>query len=134
MKHRLMDLLACPVDKFWPLKLEIEEDSEEEEDLSLPVENSQTGVICNFYCNFKQFYLVEINKDGEELVKSKNSIGKQVTLDDCQECFKIEIQKGQILCSEDNTHIYDIKEGIPVMLTQQQIEEIYGKKYKRHKK
>lgn len=128
-----MDLLACPVDKSWPLKLEIFEDSEDKEEFPLPLENSQTGVICNYFCNFKQYTLVDLNEDGEEIVKSKDDISKNVTLDDCQECFKIEIEKGQLYCSADNTHTYEIKEGIPVMLTQQQIEEIYGKKYRKRK-
>ncbi|MHA1303670.1 MAG: Trm112 family protein, partial [Candidatus Heimdallarchaeaceae archaeon] len=39
MKHRLMDLLACPVEKGWPLKLEILKESKEKEELDIPLVN-----------------------------------------------------------------------------------------------
>ena len=128
MKYRLMDLLACPLDKDWPLKLEIIEQEKETEPISPPNVNTKTGVVCNFYCYFKKFYLVSVNDEGVEVEKPLDSISKNVTVEDCKECFPIEIQKGRLACSKEKSHIYEIKEGIPVMLTSEQLEEIYGKK------
>jgi uncharacterized protein YbaR (Trm112 family) len=129
MKHRLMDLLACPIDKSWPLKIEIEEEEIESETIPIPLENAQTNVICNYFCNFKQYFLVNINEDSSEIVKNIEEIKGNVTINDCKECFQIEIQKGKIYCSKDEAnHVYNIKEGIPIMLTSEQIEELYGRK------
>ena len=129
MKHRLMDLLACPIDKSWPLELEIIEEERNQEDIPIPIANKNTNVICGFYCNFKKFVLVELSEDGDEITKSKEDIGKQVTLEDCKNCFQIEIQSGKLYCSEAKyKHVYEIKEGIPIMLSQDQIEELYGRK------
>lgn len=128
MKHRLMDLLACPLDKGWPLKLEIKEETIEDEIVSLPAENQKTKVICNFYCNYKQFMLISINGDEIEKVKPLTLIKKHVTLKDCEECFQIEIVSGTLNCPTDENHKYRIKEGIPIMLSPEQIKEIYGKK------
>jgi uncharacterized protein YbaR (Trm112 family) len=126
-----MDLLACPIDKSWPLRMAIDEEKIELETIPVPLENAQTEVICNYFCNFKQYTLVVINEDGSEVVKNKDEIKKNVTLEDCKECFQIEIQKGRIYCSENEAnHIYNIKEGIPIMLTSEQIEELYGRKKK----
>ena len=127
MKHRLMDLLACPLDKKWPLKLEIIEEEKETEEIPLPAENPQTKVICNYFCNFKNILLVNTKEDGSEEVKTSEEIAKTVSLSDCKECFQIEIQKGILHCPDENkSHSYNIKEGIPIMLTPEQIKEIYG--------
>ena len=75
--------------------------------------------------------LVTVNDEGEEITKSLQAIGEQVSLEDCKQCFQIDIQKGKILCNEDSNHVYEIKEGIPVMLSKEKIEEIYGKRKKR---
>jgi uncharacterized protein YbaR (Trm112 family) len=125
-----MDLLACPVDKSWPLKLETTEEETISEEIPLPMPNEQTQVICNYYCNFKQFQLVETSDNGDEEVISIEEIKKNVTLKDCKKCFQIEIISGKIFCSADEDHQYDIKESIPVMLTEQQLKEIYGRKRK----
>lgn len=130
MKHRLMDLLACPIDKSWPLKLEITEEVKTLEKISIPLQNEQTEVVCNYYCNFLQIQLVEISDNGEERIKEIDEIKKHVSLKDCQECFKIEIQSGKLFCLHDENHQFDIKESIPVMLTEQQLKEIYGRKRK----
>ena len=128
MKYRLMDLLACPLDKDWPLKLEIIEQTKDKEHLSPPNANSKTGVVCNFYCHFKNFFLINTDDKGIEEEKPLELISQNVNFKDCKECFQIEIQKGRIICTREHSHIYEIKEGIPVMLTSEQIEEIYGKK------
>lgn len=128
MKYRLMDLLACPLDKDWPLKLEIIEKEKEAENISIPNVNTKTKVVCNFYCAYKEFFLVEIQDDNTEIEKSVDLISETVTVADCKECFQIEIQKGSLFCSKNSSHKYEIKEGIPVMLTSEQIKEIYGKK------
>ncbi|MFW9852727.1 MAG: Trm112 family protein [Candidatus Thorarchaeota archaeon] len=128
MKYRLMDLLACPVDKAWPLKLEIEEKEEESEKIPIPIENSLTNVVCSYYCDYKKYYLVNIKEDSTEEVKEIDEIEKNVSKRDCEKCFQIEITKGKLYCSENDEHVYDIKEGIPVMLTPNQIKELYGDK------
>jgi len=134
MKHRLMDLLACPIDKSWPLKLEITQEVKEDETISLPLENPNTGVICGFFCNFKQFMLVTVDDKGEEKPKTVEQIKENVNLDDCKQCFQIDIQIGKIFCNEDKNHEYEIKEGIPVMLSKEKIAEIYGKRRNKNKK
>ena len=124
-----MDLLACPLEKAWPLELEILEEEIESETIPIPKENQQTGVICNYYCNYKHYYLVAT--DGEvETVKSIQEIKENVTLDDCKECFQIEIVKGKLTCNQEAKHTYDVEDGIPIMLTPEQIREIYGKRKK----
>lgn len=128
MKHRLMDLLACPIDKSWPLKLEITEEVKENENITLPLENPNTGVICGFFCNFKQFFLVSINENGEEVTKPKNLIKEKVNLDDCYQCFQVDIHSGSLFCNKEKNHVYEIKEGIPIMLSKEKIKEIYGKR------
>ena len=134
MKHRLMDLLACPIDKSWPLKLEIKQEVIEEEEISLPLENPNTGVICGFFCNFKHYMLINVDDKGNEVTKPLVEIQKNVTLEDCKQCFQIDIQTGKIYCNENSTHEYEIKEGIPVMLSKEKIQEIYGKRRNKNKK
>ncbi len=129
-----MDLLACPIDKSWPLKLEISEEVKEIDTISLPLENPNTGVVCGFYCNFKQYSLVIVNDADEEENKSIKEIKENVKLEDCQKCFQIDIQSGKLHCNMDKSHEYEIKEGIPVMLSKEKIEEIYGKRKSKSKK
>jgi len=121
-----MDLLACPIDKAWPLKLEIEEQEEEQTQIPVPLENQHTHVICSYYCEYKKYFLVDIKEDLTEEVKTIDEINKHVSKKDCVNCFQIEIKKGKLYCTENKEHVYDIKEGIPVMLTPQQIKELYG--------
>jgi uncharacterized protein YbaR (Trm112 family) len=123
-----MDLLACPVDKAWPLKLEIEEQEKEPEKIPVPMINPLTSVVCSYYCGYKKYFLVNIKKDLTEEVKAIEEIEKYVSRKDCENCFQLEIMKGELFCSENKKHAYDIKEGIPVMLTPQQIKELYGDK------
>ena len=123
-----MDLLACPIDKDWPLKLEIIEQENEIEEVSIPHLNSKTNVVCNFYCAFKNFLLVEEKNGKGEVEKHVDIINATITEVDCKKCFQIEIIKGRLYCKRNDTHKYEIKEGIPVMLTEEQIKEIYGKK------
>ena len=60
MKYRLMDLLACPSDKSWPLKLEVIEETMEEEVIKLPSENPDTGVICGFIAILNNSCLLQL--------------------------------------------------------------------------
>ncbi len=125
MKQRLMDILACPIDKAWPLKLTIKEESLEN-DIQIPEKNNETKVICRYYCNYKNYFLVE--KD-HETAKSFEEIKKNVTVEDCRKCFSHEIIAGEIICPNNkNEHRYEIKESIPIMLSPSQKKEIYGKK------
>ena len=129
MKHRLLDLLACPVEKAWPLKLEVVEEIKISDLVKIPEASKKTQVVCNYYCNLKKFYLVELKENGSEIVKDLEDIKREVTIEDCKQCFQLEINKGKLICKDDpDKHIYEIKEGIPVMLSKEQIADLYGKK------
>ncbi len=131
MKHRLMDLLACPIDKSWPVKLKIEKETCEEKENLIPKANESTGVVCRYYCNFKNFFLVINDENEEEKAKEKKVIADTVTIEDCKKCFQIEIIEGTITCVKNpDEHYFEIKESIPVMLTTKQKEEIFGKRRK----
>lgn len=120
MKYRILDLLACPVDKSWPLELEIHEEITEKEKITPPKENPETGVVCAYYCHYKKIMLVEKDKDGNEIPKKKEEIEKVVKISDCEQCFQQEIISGNLICTNDTTHKYEIKDGIPIMLTLEQ--------------
>ncbi|MHA1116286.1 MAG: Trm112 family protein [Candidatus Heimdallarchaeaceae archaeon] len=127
MKHRLLDLLACPVEKGWPLKLKIQNEEPEEEELDIPVVCDETQVVCKYYCNFKNYLLV-VDSGSEERFKPIDEIKKHVTVEDCKNCFQVDITQGLLYCPVDEEHVYKIKDGIPIMLTKEQIDEIYGGK------
>ncbi len=94
MKYRLMDLLACPYCKLFPLKLIIFEKKyygEREIDIKkIP--------FCEKYCSF-------YNKDVEVL-----SIKP-----DCKECIKYEIISAMLICEKCNRW-YPVIEEIPILL------------------
>ena len=92
----------------------------------MPTANEKTGVICQYYCAYKKFFFVTNPNSDSEVTKSLEEISKHVTLNDCKECFKIEIITGKLLCKANKEHNYEIKEGIPIMLTKEQKKELYG--------
>jgi len=126
VKYRLLDLLACPEDKSWPLELEITEKEIESEELSLPHPNEKTEVICQYYCSFKKYFLVKNPNTDAETSKPIEEIRRNITIEDCKRCFKIEIISGKLYCNKSKEHEYEIKEGIPIMLSKEQKKELYG--------
>jgi len=92
LKFRLMDLLACPMCKKFPLKLIIFKMEDREKPKSLPSK-------CPLFCVFKGGWVKDINPSDEE----------------CLECFSKEVVEGLIIC-EDCYRWYPIIDEIPHML------------------
>ena len=128
MKLRLMDLLACPYDKSWPLAITVFEKNKVDKEVQLPLPNKHTGVICEFYCHYKEEFLVEIGENEEEKKKTMESVQKLVTIEDCQDCHKIELVSAIFHCKQCNRH-YPLIEEIPELLP----DEIRGDEYSREK-
>lgn len=118
MKLRLLDILACPIDKTWPLKIHIFEEREIT-DPKIPQADEITKVVCKYYCGKNDLVLsneISDTADGsaKTLVATKEA-GKVSYEKDCKECFSKEIISGIIKCSECDTY-YPIIEEIPMML------------------
>ena len=96
MKFRLMDLLACPMCKKFPLKLLVFKVEDREKPKSLPSK-------CPLYCAFKGGWVKDVNPSDEE----------------CLECFSKEIVEGLIIC-EECFRWYPIIDEIPHMLPDDQ--------------
>jgi len=93
MKYRLLDVLACPICKNFPLKLIVFK--EESNKLERKVEK----VECELYCGLKESYISKIN----------------LTVEDCEACLKKSIVDGLLIC-EKCKRWYPIVEEIPQML------------------
>jgi len=90
MKYRLVDVLACPICKNFPLVLYVFSEVKREV-------KEQTKWRCELYCGLNQKYIKELN----ELR--------------CEECFKLEIVEGLLYCKNCGRW-YPIIEEIPHML------------------
>ncbi|EWG07350.1 MAG: hypothetical protein ASUL_05141 [Candidatus Aramenus sulfurataquae] len=92
MKYRLMDLLACPMCKKFPLELyafevrEVERNTDEKKPL------------CELYCAYKGSYIKELQQPPP-----------------CDECFRKEIVEGLLFCTSCKRW-YPIIDEIPRML------------------
>ncbi len=93
MKYRLMDLLACPMCKHFPLKLIVIEE-EDYPERSLP----GTPPLCELYCGYRGKYLKKLKESPP-----------------CQECIKKEVRTGVLYCKKCGRW-YPIIDGIPHML------------------
>ncbi len=91
MKYRLLDLLACPICKHFPLELIVIERKVYERKLE------QEKPFCELYCG----YLVKYIKDIKEYP--------------CDECIKYEVVTGVLYCTKCNRW-YPIIDEIPRML------------------
>ena len=112
MKLRLLDVLVCPDNKEWPLKVHIFEEREIEEPF-LPKEDKNTKVVCTLYCPKKQIKLTK-DSDNEEVIVTKDA-SKIKYETDCKECLSSEIVAGLIVCP-DCKAVYPIIDEIPMML------------------
>lgn len=94
MKYRLMDLLACPYDKTFPLELRILEVRKyEERTLSFKKKPA-----CELFCAFKGRKVEELQGDPG-----------------CDECIKFEVAEGVLRCPTCNRW-YPIIDEIPILL------------------
>ncbi|MEM1521807.1 MAG: Trm112 family protein [Thermofilaceae archaeon] len=94
MKYRLMDLLACPYDKTFPLELHVFEIRKYEE-RSVSFKKKPA---CELYCAFK----------GKKVEELQGDPG-------CDQCIKYEIAEGVLRCSVCSRW-YPIIDEIPILL------------------
>ena len=112
MKLRLLDILVCPYDKEWPLKVHIF-GQQEIKDIKIPMQNEITKVVCRFYCAKKDIKLISEDKDGKVTLLEQ---AKEISYDnDCKDCLSQEINAGMIECSNCKS-FYPIIDDIPMML------------------
>ncbi|NPA04942.1 MAG: Trm112 family protein [Crenarchaeota archaeon] len=107
MKHRFMDIAACPMCKHFPLELyviETKEYPEREEQIKRLLEKYKPP-LCEIYCYKLQ---TPIGKKIEELQK-------EGVTPPCDECLKIEVVTGVIYCPNCGRW-YPIIDEIPRML------------------
>lgn len=89
LKYRLMDLLACPICKKFPLKLIVFN--------TVEIQPPKSIRRCELHCAFHE---ISLSKDSEP---------------DCKACYSKEITDGIILCEECGRW-YPIEEEIPRLL------------------
>ena len=89
MKYRLMDLLACPICKNFPLDLIVFEEN--------PLSGKFKWSRCEEYCGL-------VRKKIEEIEEFK-----------CEKCYKREVREGILICNKCNRW-YPIIDEIPHML------------------
>lgn len=93
MKYRLMDLLACPMCRHFPLELHIIS-KKEYPSRKLPSEPP----LCELYCAYQNKYIKELSSRPP-----------------CEECIKWEVEEGAIYCPSCGRW-YPIIDSIPHML------------------
>ncbi len=95
MKYRLLDLLACPHCKNFPLELIVLEETTYERSCA-----EEKKPYCELYCGLKRARIQDI-ENPEQLP--------------CEECVKKEIVEGVLYCSKCGRW-YPIRNEIPIML------------------
>jgi uncharacterized protein YbaR (Trm112 family) len=93
MRYSLINLVACPECKNFPLKLIVFEKKEEPRDFKVE------EPFCDLYCGLREKYIKDI-KEGEM---------------NCKDCLRNEIVSGILICNNCNRW-FPILEGIPRML------------------
>lgn len=94
VKYRLMDLLACPYDKAFPLKLYVLETRKYAE----RTVTYKRKPACELYCAFRDKRVEELQGDPG-----------------CDECIKYEVAEGVLQCQQCGRW-YPIMDEIPIML------------------
>ncbi len=112
LKLRLLDILVCPDNNEWPLKVHIFEERKIEKSF-LPEEDAITKVVCSLYCPKKQLKLSKKTKK-EEIVVTKDA-SKINYETDCKECISFEIVSGLIECPSCKV-FYPVIGEIPLIL------------------
>ena len=108
----MLDILVCPDNKEWPLKIHIFEKRKIEKPF-LPKEDGNTKVVCSFYCPKKQLKLTE-GSDKDEIIVSKDASKIKYEID-CRECISSEIVAGLIECPSCKV-FYPVIDEIPIIL------------------
>lgn len=93
MKYRLLDILACPMCKHFPLRLIVFQEAIYSKRKYVWSKKPACELLCGL-----------LNKDLKELEETP-----------CEDCIKKEIIEGILICDECNRW-YPIKEEIPIML------------------
>ena len=114
MQVRLLDILADPNTKTWPLELHVF--TKEEKEVREVTPYKETQRYCRFYCARKKQFLVK-QENGEEVQRPMEEIEKIVSIEECKECTKEEIIEGVILSKRDENNIqwFPIVDSIPIM-------------------
>ncbi len=94
MKYRLMDILACPICKTFPLKLIVFNEKTYDYDVQ-----PSKDVVCEEYCGLNREYVSKLSRE----------------LLDCKSCLKREVAEGILIC-EKCLRWYPIIDEIPHML------------------
>ena len=95
MKYRLLDLLACPIDKAFPLKLIVF--SEKTYERTVKIERDEP--LCEEYCGLNRCSVKG---------KTASELG-------CEKCVKLEVVEGLLICSSCGRW-YPIEDEIPSLL------------------
>jgi uncharacterized protein YbaR (Trm112 family) len=91
MKYRLLDIIACPICKHFPLELYVFEYS--------GGENNSKNIRCELFCAYK-----------------KTNVSEQEPSDaDCTACAKTSIKNGLLICPNCKKW-YPINDEIPALL------------------
>jgi len=110
LKYRLLDLLACPICKKFPLELIVIEEKTYEREVQL-----KNKPFCELYCGLKMVKIEDLD------------------ITPCEECFKKEIVTGVLYCDKCGRW-YPIDEEIPRMLPDELRDEKYEKEFLRKHK
>jgi len=89
MNYRLLEFLACPHDRYFPLVLEKQKEAKT---------NKRLKTVCQTYCGYRQ----------QELNGKDN-------LEGCQDCQQLEIITGTLFCPQCGQS-FTIKQGLPQLL------------------
>ncbi len=114
MQIRLLDILADPDTKTWPLKLVPFEKITTERDITAPP-YEETRLYCRFYCARHDVFFVK-EENGKEIRIPKEKWVKQVDAKDCKTCIKEEIIEGVLISQRnDKKQWFPIVDEIPIM-------------------
>ena len=91
MRHALLNLIACPMCKHFPLELHVFETREDAKKFSI------SKPFCDFYCGYLKEKISDLEKEPP-----------------CEECMRKEIMHGILYCPNCGRW-YPIINGIPLM-------------------
>lgn len=94
MKYRLMDILACPYDKHFPLELYVFKVNKYDRNVKFKQKPA-----CELYCEYRKKYIKDLGEEDPG----------------CEECIKYEVDLGILFCPECNRW-YPIIDEIPILL------------------
>ncbi len=114
MQIRLLDILADPDTKTWPLQLVIFEKTATEREIRAPP-YEETGLYCRFYCALHDVFFVK-EEAGKEIRIPKKDWTKQIDIKECKTCIKEEIVEGVLISQrKGRKQWFPIVDEIPIM-------------------